>query len=237
MVHFEVLERLGVSTAVLSDKCDGDMALRESGEGGGVAARAQACAACGVRPENLVLGRQVHGTGIAIVGLADRGRGALTRATAIETTDGLVTAESGVPMAILVADCVPVYLFDPSRRAAGLVHAGRRGTFGNVAGRAVRVMAEALGTRVDDLHAVIGPSAGPCCYEVSEELARDFREAGLPVRGRHLDLWEANARQLAGAGVPAGNISTMGVCTICSGRFHSFRRDGGKGRNMALLAV
>jgi len=149
----------------------------------------------------------------------------------------MVTDVAGLPLAVFVADCVPVYLFDPQRRATGLVHAGREGTRQQVGPKALHVLTREFGSRPGDVHALIGPSAGPCCYEVSTAIAQDFARAGLPVRGRHLDLWQANARQLVAAGVPEEQVAISGMCTICDGRFHSYRRDGGSARNMALLAL
>ena len=113
-------------------------------------------------------------------------------AEALPETDGLITNVPEVPLVILVADCVPLYLFDPVQRVAGLVHAGRQGTFDNIAGTAIANMRAAYGTHPRDVHAVIGPSAGPDAYEVSESMANDWRDAGLPANGRLLDLWRAN---------------------------------------------
>jgi hypothetical protein len=149
----------------------------------------------------------------------------------------MVTDVPGLPLAVLVADCVPIFLVDVRRRAAALIHAGREGTFRNISVAAAALLERELGGRVSDVHAVLGPSAGPCCYEVSAEIAAAFTTAGLPSRGRNLDLWEANARQLHAAGIPRCQIAIAGVCTICDGRFHSHRRDADGARNMALLML
>ncbi len=138
---------------------------------------------------------------------------------------------------MFVADCVPVYLLDPETGGGGLVHAGREGTYRGISPLAVEAMQREFGTKPTDLHALIGPSAGPCCYEVSPELAHAFAEAGLPVDGRHLDLWQANAQQLTAAGLSPGRITVSGICTICDGRFHSHRAQPNAGRNMALLML
>lgn len=208
--------------AAISEMVDGDCGADER--------RAAFCRGMGVDAGQLVCGRQVHGMVVAVAREEDRGR-------RLPATDGLVTDVPGLPMAISVADCVPVYLFDPHRRAIGLVHAGREGTRLDIAASAIHAMCTKLGCRADDIHAVIGPSAGPCCYEVSEPMAEDFCALGLPVSGRHLDLWESNARQLSRAGVPRSQIEAASLCTICGNRFFSHRRDSDGKRNMALLSL
>jgi YfiH family protein len=167
---------------------------------------------------------------VAVAGDGDRGK-------RFDATDGLVTAVAGLPLAILVADCVPVYLVDPVRRAVGLVHAGREGVRQGISAAAVRAMVDGLGCDPAQIHAVIGPSAGPCCYEVSDEMAEQFRSLGLAVAGRRLNLWESNVSQLVGAGVARSRIEVSGVCTICGGVFFSYRRDGGSRRNMAVICL
>jgi YfiH family protein len=174
---------------------------------------------------------------IASVSVSDCGRGATCRETALPETDGIVTAEEGVPIGVLVADCVPVALFDPVRRVGAVVHAGREGTMQDIAGKAVSFMSEAHRCKPGDIHAIIGPSAGPCCYEVSPEIADEFESAGLPRQGRMLDLWAANRMQLVRAGMSPDKINVTKVCTICSDRLHSYRADGSRRRNMMLLMI
>ena len=232
MIRFTEFERLGVAVAAFSDKADGDCGLTT-----GPAGRDKLCGQCHVNPGHLVCARQVHGVKVVRATESDRGRGARSRDNAFPDTDGIVTDVAGLPLAILVADCVPLYLYDPRRRAGGLVHAGRRGTLAGIAEKAVAVLDHAFGCCPEHLHALVGPSAGPERYEVSWEMAQEFSDAGLPARGRILDLWEANAHQLARAGVPRDHVSIAAICTISDARFHSYRRDGEAARNMALFAL
>lgn len=221
-MRFKSLERLGVRVAAISEVTDGDCSSDES--------RAAFCAGLGIDVGDLVTGRQVHGVAVAVAGDGDRGR-------RFDATDGVVTAVGGLPLAIFVADCVPVFLVDPVRRAVGLVHAGREGVRQGIVDAAVRAMVDHLGCDSENIHAVIGPSAGPCCYEVSAEMADQFRALCLPVEGRRLDLWESTALQLARAGVPRRQIEVSGFCTVCGSRFFSYRRDGGGRRNMAVMCL
>ena len=234
MIRFEQFEALGVAVAAISERADGDCAWAAQG---GAGARRAFCARCGLDAGGLVCARQVHGVTMVRAGEADRGRGGPAGKPRFDAVDAMVTDVAGLPLAVFVADCVPVYFFDPQRRAIGLVHAGREGTRQQIGPKALDVLTREFGSRPWDVHALIGPSAGPCCYEVSPEIAEDFAQAGLPVRGRHVDLWEANVRQLVAAGVPEEQVAVAGMCTICDGRFHSYRRDGGSARNMALLAL
>ncbi|HUW62188.1 MAG TPA: polyphenol oxidase family protein [Candidatus Bathyarchaeia archaeon] len=221
-MRFLSLERLGVKVAVISEMSDGDC--------GDLGVCAAFCAGLGIDASDLVTGRQVHGVGVALADEGDRGR-------CFAATDGLLTAVAGLPLAVFVADCVPVYLVDPVRGVIGLVHSGREGVRQGISSAAVRVMVERLGCRAAHIHALIGPSAGPCCYEVSEPIADQFRGLGLPVDGRRLNLWESTGLALAGAGVPRDQIEVSELCTICGGRFFSYRRDGGGRRNMAVICL
>jgi polyphenol oxidase len=230
MLRFDFLERLGVTVAAFSERADGDCGAHGSG-------RRPFCVSCGVAATDVVRGRQVHGVSVVCVREEDRGRGSTEDAPPIPETDALVTNVHGIALAVLVADCVPIYFYDPKRRVIGMVHAGREGTFGDIVGETVRVMEREYRTSPENLHAFIGPSAGPCCYEVSSEMAEQWHRKGLPATGRHLDLWEANALQLANAGVRRERINVSGLCTICSRRFFSHRAHADGARNMALIML
>ncbi|MCX5759633.1 MAG: polyphenol oxidase family protein [Candidatus Hydrogenedentes bacterium] len=199
MVRFHELERSGASLALMTDVSDGDCGPRS-----GATTRERICAACGIDGDSLVCGNQVHGVEIAVAGESDRGRGVRPDRPAFPATDALVTNVRGLPLAIFVADCVPVYIVEPKTGCIALVHAGREGTLRGIAGLAVRLLQEMYGATPGDIHALLGPSAGPCCYEVDEPRAKAFASAGWNVRGRYLDLWDANAIQLADAGIPRG---------------------------------
>ncbi len=179
--------------------------------------------------------RQVHG---------DRVIPAPAPGAPREEADGVISTEAGVAACVSVADCVPVLLADPDTGAVAAVHAGWRGTIARVAAAGVRALAGPAGRAgAARLLAVVGPSIGPCCYEVSAELAGRFAAELGPVvaagpGGPHLDLWEANRRVLLAAGVAEDRLEVMRRCTSCdSGRFFSHRRDRGQtGRQVAFIA-
>jgi YfiH family protein len=161
-----------------------------------------------------------------------------------EEADAVVSRTAGVAACVAVADCVPVLIAHPASGAVAAVHAGWRGTIDRAVAAAVQELAARGGCPPAELVAAIGPSIGPCCYEVSEELAARFEASfggGVVDRGRggpRLDLWEANARALGDVGVGSQKVERLGRCTACErDRFFSHRRDAGAtGRQVAWIA-
>ncbi len=238
MIRFSALESLGVSVAAMSDRSDGDCRLpAASNDFAGLDGRCKFLAGLGLDANALVAVRQVHGIEVVFAASGDRGKGGLDAAAAPAEADAIITAEPGVPIGISVADCVPLLVFDAVARVAAVGHAGRLGTMGNIAGAIVDKMGARFGSKPGNIHAVIGPSAGPDRYEVSEEIAESFSALGLPRNGRMLDLWGANRQQFEDAGVPLAQIQVTGHCTISDGRYYSHRADGGGGRNLAVLCL
>jgi len=140
---------------------------------------------------------------------------------------------------------VPVLLADPRSGAVAAVHAGWRGTLDGAAAAGVRALVDREGARPGDLLAAIGPGIGPCCFEVSRELATRFRDEIGPVtasprdQGSRVDLWRANELLLRRVGLARRNIEVLGRCTSCEERiFFSHRRDRGvSGRHVAFISA
>ncbi len=146
--------------------------------------------------------------------------------------DASVTGQPGALLAIETADCLPVLIVDPIRRQAAAAHSGWRGTVARVAQSAVRAMMDA-GSNASDLLVALGPSIGPCCYEVGPEVEAAFglRGAGFFAAGaadrKHLDVTAANLAQLAEVGIDPARIDRVRHCTKCrEDLFFSYRRDG-----------
>lgn len=163
-----------------------------------------------------------------------------------QKADAILTDRPEVTLFMRFADCVPVLLVDPARRAVGLVHAGWQGTVKGIVQAAVQTMRAQYGSRPGDLLAAIGPSIAAHHYEVGPEVAGQVRaafgvEAGalLPSRDGavQFDLWAANRLILEAEGVR--NIETAGLCTACDlGRWYSHRAEGGRtGRFGVLLGL
>lgn len=154
--------------------------------------------------------------------------------------DGTITARRDRLLVITIADCAPVFVTHGASGTLAAVHAGWRGTVAGIAARAVRRVAEGAGVRPADVRAAVGPSIGPCCFEVGAEVVAALPTCEVPQAGggrSHVNLWQANRDQLRAAGVLAENIDVAGLCTMCRrDLFFSHRRDAGRtGRMIALL--
>lgn len=149
--------------------------------------------------------------------------------------DALITNRTGLPVSVRTADCYPILLADERNRAVAAVHAGWRGTAAHILSQTLKEMHARFGTEPGDVHAAIGPGIGGCCYEVGEEVARQF---GFTQAGR-IDLAQLNHRQLVDIGVPEARIDILGSCTKCDAHlFHSFRRDKERaGRMISYIVV
>jgi YfiH family protein len=235
-------------------------------------------------PATLVGLRQIHSSIVRAIEPGDAGPRDSIFPGALETEDArpvlrgdaLMTDVPGVMLGVGVADCVPVLVADVRKRAVAAFHAGWRGTLARIVERGIGTMRLRYGSRPQDLVAAIGPSIGPCCYAVGEELRSEFESQFAyapelfsevydadPVREKypllfltarapghsnigpqiHLDLWEANRRQLLQAGIPDKRITVLGECTACTRqgsrlKYFSHRGESGfAGRMMALIGV
>ncbi|WP_353661531.1 peptidoglycan editing factor PgeF [Hydrogenimonas sp. SS33] len=172
---------------------------------------------------------QVHGDTVRIV----KKRAPATLAAC----DAIVTDCPNLVLAVMVADCIPLLLYDEKRGVVAAVHAGRNGVFLDIAGKTVAKMAETFGCDPADIKARLGPSIHACCYEVGPEIARiarkNFPEAY--VNGRYLDLPGMTAWQLERAGLSKKQIDRSPRCTCCDGDYFSYRREGTTGRFAGLV--
>ena len=190
--------------------------------------------ALGVQLEELVRMKQVHRADVFV---------AKGRPPAQPQADIAVTNDPFIALSVRVADCVPILLADRRTGAVSAVHAGWKGTAAGAAMVAVGAMMEKYSAQPEDLIAAVGPSIGPCCYEVGNELAAEFSSHAdasawfTSHEKPHLDLWRATRDQLLRARVPAQHIHVSALCTFDHpALFHSYRRDGKKaGRLVAAI--
>lgn len=200
----------------------------------------------GLPLERAVMAGLVHGN--RVVAVSGTEAPGADEVKLVPDCDALITDQPGLALIITAADCVPVFLYDPVRRAVGAVHAGWRGTVAGISGRAAAAMAVQYGCRPGDIRAAVGPSIGPCCYEVDDAVAVPLRahygeaasELLKPGRmpGKYmLDLWEANRQDLLAAGV--AQVMVAGECTACNAsRLFSHRAEAGTaGRGAAVIAL
>ncbi|MFT3692198.1 MAG: peptidoglycan editing factor PgeF [Kofleriaceae bacterium] len=187
--------------------------------------------------EDLQMMRHVHGTDVWTVG---------EPLAADPQFDGLVCDRPGPVLGAFAADCVPILFADPAARVIGAAHAGWRGTVHGVAPNVIAKMVD-RGAAAANIRVALGPSIGPCCFEVGPEVVDEFRAQlgdvpGLVVRGPqkdHIDLRVALRTTLERAGVVAEHIDASPPCTKCEAdRFFSYRRDGKDGgMHMAFIAM
>lgn len=189
-----------------------------------------------VLPYPVITAHQVHGTKVAVVDRPDMTRDDL------EGYDALVTNLQGVAIGVRTADCVPILLHDPVRRAVAAVHSGWKGTVQRIVQKAIYTMKDKFGTEGKDLKAVIGPAIGPDSFQVGEEVVKYFKEQGFPLdkiwffnegegdslmyHGHHIDLIKANIWLLEQVGVAPENIQACGIDTYTDESYFSARREG-----------
>lgn len=185
----------------------------------------------GLDPVAAVLPRQVHGDAVALVERPGQGRG--------KAADALVTRLKGAVLAVVVADCLPVYAFDPAAGWLGLAHVGWRGARAGTARRLAETLSAAGASDPRGWVCAVGPHVGPCCYAVGPETAALFPRATLR-RGDQafVDLAAEVLLQLEEAGVPPQRVSVSRSCTACSPKeFFSFRRDKTDARMVAVASL
>ena len=217
-----------------TDAGDGNMSLTVGQIDG--AARQRLAAAVGVGTADMVFMQQVHGPDVAVVNMADRGRGSRAHVDGVPAVDALVTFDCGVALAVLIADCVPVVVSDP-RRAVAVIHAGRGGVMTGVIPATLNAMAPPAPDRVV---AIIGPAVGGCCYELPPALVEQVADDVPAARSvttwgtAALDLPAAVEAQLRASGVV--DVRHVGGCTRCDGqRWFSHRRAPGRGRQAGTV--
>jgi YfiH family protein len=195
----------------------------------------QLAASLGVRAGNVLRPKQVHGNAVTIVSELPPEE----KDFPAQAADIMMTANTGIAIAVQAADCVPLLFEDRRSGAVASAHAGWRGTAAGVARTTVSEMEHRFGARAADLVVAIGPSIGPCCYRVGEELLAAFGSNGRRwffriSGGWMLNLWSANRDQLAEAGVTDENIHVAELCTAMHrDLFPSFRRDGDRAGRLA----
>ena len=205
--------------------------------------------AMGFAMENIVTSDQTHTANVRRVTEEDRGNG-ITKPRPYKDVDGMITNVPGIVLATFYADCVPLYFVDPVQKAIGLSHSGWRGTVSKIGKITVEKMSEEYGTRPEELYAAVGPSICQKCYEVSEDVAEEFRRVFDPKywnalfykkeNGKYqLNLWEANHIVLLESGIPEDHISMPNLCTCCNPEFlFSHRASKGKRGNLgAFLGI
>lgn len=206
-------------------------------------------ASMGVAVEDMVLSKQTHTTNVRVVTEEDKGKGVI-RERDYTDVDGMITNVPGICLVTSYADCVPLYFVDPVKKAIGLSHSGWRGTVGKIGKNTVQLMQENFGSKPEDLLAAVGPSVCMDCYEVSEDVIGQFKEAFeskywqelfyKKENGKYqLNLWKANELIFLESGILPEHMAITNVCTHCNSKIlYSHRTMGNNRGNLcAFLAL
>lgn len=179
----------------------------------------------GIFLKNFVAMEQIHGTYVAKVKKRDSGR-------VLSEIDGLITDGPQLYLGVNAADCVPLFFYDPVRKLIGIIHAGWKGTLGNIAAHTIKKL-QGLKSNPLDIRVAIGPYIGGCCYMVSQDRAKLFLQLFSDEKtvfqsedNWHIDLGRANKNQLIKCGLLEEHIDSFITCTSCQNDlFFSYRKD------------
>ncbi|MCR4287609.1 MAG: peptidoglycan editing factor PgeF [Deltaproteobacteria bacterium] len=162
--------------------------------------------------------------------------------------DAIVTCLKHTPIGVLTADCVPALLYDPVKKAVGVAHAGWRGALLKIAQKTVQTMVKSFGSRPEDIIACLGPHIRPCCYDVKDDIIKEFEktygDAALGffefINGSaRLDMAKAVTHSLIEEGLVKENICSEAPCTACENKlFFSYRKENGiTGRQLSFIMI
>jgi polyphenol oxidase len=197
----------------------------------------------GIGNKNVFRLTQVHGNHVYV--LKDPGI-SVSKVGQFEA-DAIITNATECPLVVLTADCVPIFIYDPIKHAAGVVHAGRLGTQKRVLTNAIEALSREYGSHPTDLIVGMGPAIRGCCYEVDESCVLPFiknKSLGLEFINKtekntfFIDLPKINQLEVCEAGVLMENIYNDGPCTACENhRWYSYRKEGKTGRLITLIML
>ncbi len=226
--------------AASSNRKEGNMSLSAGDTSNALKNRQLFLGNIGIDHRSLICAKQVHGVHIAVVTEKDLGKGALDYESSFADCDGFITGRPDVPMAVLTADCLPVFIYDPQKRAAGILHGGWRSSEANISGAGIRLMRDRFKSDPSEILVAFGPAMRACCYEVSADFKSNYPFALLKRGGKlYMDLGLLNRSQLTAEGVREENIFDTGICTYCAQEeYFSFRREADKsGRMISVIAL
>lgn len=197
--------------------------------------RKRLCCMLGVDINNLFVPRQTHSSNVCIIDKSFLSISETDRSQHLNDVDALITNVPEVCIGVTTADCVPVLIYDQSKKVFAAVHAGWKGTVANIVIRTIDQMQQHFDCDPSSMRAAIGPSISIDKFEVGDEVADRFRVEGYDMSdisfrnaesGKiHIDLWKVNSLQLESSGIKSENIKIAGICTYSNpAKFFSARR-------------
>jgi len=236
------LEKFGSKDiiAAFSRRQDGNMSLCYGETQGSLENRKKFLSAIDIDYRDLICAKQVHGKAVTYVTETNNGSGALDYSSSLSDTDGFLTDKKNVPIAILTADCLSVFIYDPRKPAVGILHAGWRSSEKNICGQGIRLMQEKFGSKPEELLIGFGPSIRSCCCKMDNGFKSNL-PFGLTNRDGsvYMDIALINTRQLVSCGVKQGNIFDPKLCTFSENKgFFSFRKEAeAAGRMISVIML
>ncbi len=217
---------------LISEKQDGNMRLGFGNEN--LENRRRFLNKNKVEKHELVSAKLANGNNIKVVEKEDGGK-------IIENTDGLITNQKNIFLAITVADCLPIFLYNPREKVIGLLHTGWRGLNKKIIEKGLDIFKENFDSRSNDIKIAIGLGICQDCYEIGRELGRKFEDYSEAIIEKHsrmfLDLKKAAELKLIQKGIKKENIEISKECTSClREKYFSFRRDKPK-KTEAMIVV
>ena len=192
-----------------------------------------------------VCANQIHENNIKIISSRHAGQGWQEYSTAIPNTDGLITSMPGLPLAITVADCLPVLIADEAGKVVAAIHAGWRGLVKKIISKAIKKIKEEFDISSNSLKVALGPAIGPKAFKINgDTLAclsnldpKAVCEIGLATH-KGFDLWQAAQNELITQGIKKNKITIIRECTFSHAKeYFSFRRDGETGRMLGIIQI
>lgn len=214
-----------------TDKNDGNLAFHvEDNEINVIKNRQNLALKLAYKYEDLVYMNQVHGANIIVV---DENSPKL-----IDNCDSIITRSKNLPLMVMVADCIPILMFDGKKEIIAAIHAGRNSTFLEISKKTAEIFIENFSSNPKDISVVLGASIQKCCYEVSDELSKIVENSfGKEfVENNHIDLQGINKKQLNDLGIK--NIEISDICTKCGNKpYFSYRKDKKTGRFAGIIIL
>lgn len=188
--------------------------------------------------KKIIYAQQAHKNNVGVLNSPEKAR----HWNFDEKFDAFITNQPQIYLTVRVADCLPIFFLEPEAKVIGLIHAGWRGTLLKIVENTVEKAKEQYGCKPEKMHFLIGPGIGPCCFEISEELAILFPPECLTLANGHkpkLDLVRVNFQQLQKAGVKSENIKVVPECTYCNPQLYfSYRRiPNNKQKMVAFIGI
>ena len=214
-----------------TDKNDGNLAFHvEDNEINVIKNRKNLALKLGYNYEDLVYMNQIHSANIIVV---DENSPKL-----VDNCDSIITRSKNLPLMVMVADCIPILMFDDKQGIIAAIHAGRNSTFLEISKKTAEVFIEKFSSNPEDINVVFGASIQKCCYEVSEDLSKIVENSfGKKfVENNYIDLQGINKKQLNDLGIK--NIEISNICTKCGDKsYFSYRKDKKTGRFAGIIIL